>query len=96
MIYSSLIGGMYGPDTQTIHCRAIRVMLQGYYPGTIEKRMVNGYRKISFFNREIEVPNVPLGEQVEFHLITVIQRDVFRGANMVGKPNDALCCLSIE
>jgi hypothetical protein len=34
-----------------------------------EKRMVNGYRRISFFNREIIVPNVPLREEVELHLI---------------------------
>jgi hypothetical protein len=33
-----------------------------------EKRMVNGYRKISLFNHEIEVPNVPLREEVEVHL----------------------------
>jgi hypothetical protein len=37
--------------------------------------MVNGYRKISFFNHEIEVPNVPLREEVEVHLIPDIQRD---------------------
>jgi hypothetical protein len=40
-----------------------------------EKRMVNGYRKISFFNHEIEVPNVPLREEIEVHLIPDIQRD---------------------
>ena len=34
-----------------------------------EKRMVNGYRKISFFNHEIVVPNVPLREEVDIHLI---------------------------
>jgi len=34
-----------------------------------EKRMVNGYRRISFFNREIIVPKVPLREEVELHLI---------------------------
>jgi len=33
-----------------------------------EKRMVNGYRRISLFNHEIEVPNVPLREEVEIHL----------------------------
>jgi hypothetical protein len=41
-----------------------------------EKRMVNGYRKISFFNHEIEVPNVPLREEVEVHLVPDMQRDV--------------------
>lgn len=34
-----------------------------------ETRMVNGYRRISLFNHEIEVPKVPLREQVEVHLI---------------------------
>jgi hypothetical protein len=30
--------------------------------------MVNGYRRISLFNHEIEVPKVPLREEVEVHL----------------------------
>ena len=34
-----------------------------------EKRMVNGYRRISLFTHEIVVPNVPLREEVEVHLI---------------------------
>ena len=34
-----------------------------------EKRMVNGYRRISLFNHEIEVPKVPLREEVEVHLV---------------------------
>ena len=34
-----------------------------------ETRMVNGYRRISLFNHVIEVPNVPLHEEVEVHLI---------------------------
>ncbi len=33
-----------------------------------ETRMVNGYRRVSLFNHEIEVPNVPLREEVEIHL----------------------------
>lgn len=33
-----------------------------------ETRMVNGYRRVSLFNHEIEVPNVPLREEVEMHL----------------------------
>lgn len=41
-----------------------------------EKRMVNGYRRISLFNHEIEVPKVPLREQVEVHLVP----DMARGA----------------
>jgi hypothetical protein len=34
-----------------------------------ETRMVNGYRRISLFNHSIEVPNVPLYEPVDIHLI---------------------------
>jgi hypothetical protein len=40
-----------------------------------ETRRVNGYRKISLFNHEIVVPNVPLREEVEVHLVPDIQRD---------------------
>ena len=39
-----------------------------------EKRMVNGYRRISLFNHEIEVPGVPLREEVEVHLIPDLER----------------------
>ena len=41
-----------------------------------EKRMVNGYRKISLSNHDIPVPHVPLRDEVEVHLIP----DVARGA----------------
>lgn len=41
-----------------------------------EKRTINGYRKISLFNQEIVVPNVPLREEVEVHLIP----NVIKGA----------------
>jgi hypothetical protein len=34
-----------------------------------EQRMVNGYRRISLFNHLIEVPNVPLHEHVDVHLV---------------------------
>jgi hypothetical protein len=34
-----------------------------------EKRMVNGYRRISLFKHVIEVPNVPLREDVDAHLV---------------------------
>ncbi|MBT9165156.1 MAG: hypothetical protein DDT22_01215 [candidate division WS2 bacterium] len=37
--------------------------------------MVNGYRRISLFNREILVPNVPLREGVEVHLIPDTKRE---------------------
>ena len=31
--------------------------------------MVNGYRRVSLFNHEIVVPNVPLREEVDLHFI---------------------------
>jgi len=34
-----------------------------------ETRMVNSYRRISLFNHKIEVPNVPLREYVDIHLV---------------------------
>ena len=40
-----------------------------------EKRMVNGYRRISLFNHEITVPHVPLREVVEVHLVPDIERE---------------------
>ena len=39
-----------------------------------EKRMVNGYRKISFLNHDIPVPHVSLREEVELHLIPDTQK----------------------
>jgi len=41
-----------------------------------EKRMVNGYRRISLFNHEIVVPNVPLREEVEVHLVPDARREI--------------------
>ena len=40
-----------------------------------ERRMVDGYHKISLFNHEIRVPHVPFREWVEVHLIPDIQRE---------------------
>jgi hypothetical protein len=37
-------------------------------------RRVNGYRKIAFINQEIEVPHVPLREQVDLHIIPDLER----------------------
>jgi hypothetical protein len=34
-----------------------------------EHRMVNAYRRISLFGREIEVPRAPVHEELELHLI---------------------------
>lgn len=43
-----------------------------------ETRVVakRGYRRISLFNHEIEVPNVPLREEVEVHLIPNVAKQV--------------------
>ena len=43
-----------------------------------EKRVVNGYRRISLFNREIAVPNVPLREEVEVHLVPDTGREALQ------------------
>ena len=37
--------------------------------------MVNRYRKISLFNHEIVVSNVPLREEVEVHLLPDTRRE---------------------
>jgi hypothetical protein len=41
-----------------------------------ETRRVNGYRRISLFKHDIEVPNVPLYEEVDIHLIPDVSRQV--------------------
>ncbi len=41
-----------------------------------EKRMVNGYRRISLFNHSIEVPNVPLHEDLDVHLAPDTTREL--------------------
>lgn len=40
-----------------------------------ETRMVNGYRRITLLNHVIEVPKVPLREEVEIHLIPDLPRE---------------------
>ena len=57
---------------------------------------MNSYRKISLSNNEIVVPNVPLREEVEVHLIPDVEKGCIRGANMVGKPNGAAGYLPAE
>jgi len=39
-----------------------------------EMRTLNGYRRISLFNHDIDVPNVPVREDVELHLIPDVAR----------------------
>ena len=34
-----------------------------------ENRTIDGYRKISLFGHQIEVPDVPLREEVEIHMV---------------------------
>lgn len=40
--------------------------------------MVNGYRRVSLFNQEIEVPNVPLREEVELHLLPDVTKNMLQ------------------
>ena len=40
------------------------------------QRMVNGYRRISLFKHEIEVPKVPLREYVDVHMVPDTAKDV--------------------
>lgn len=39
-----------------------------------DTRIVDGYRRISMFNKSIEVPKVPLREDVEIHLVPDLDR----------------------
>jgi hypothetical protein len=41
-----------------------------------DTRMLNGYRRISLFNQEIEVPHVPLREDVELHMVPNLERQI--------------------
>jgi len=41
-----------------------------------DTRIVDGYRKISMFNKSIEVPKVPLREDVEIHLVPDLGRQI--------------------
>ena len=41
-----------------------------------EKRLVNAYNRISLLNREIQVPNVPLREQVEAHRVPNLNKQL--------------------
>lgn len=41
-----------------------------------DTRIVDGYRKISMFNKSIEVPKVPLHEDVEVHLVPDLGRQI--------------------
>ena len=42
-----------------------------------ETRVVNGYRRISLFKHDIEVPNVPLREAVDVHIVPDTARESF-------------------
>jgi hypothetical protein len=41
-----------------------------------DSRIVNGYRRISIFNQDFEVPNVPLREDVELHMIPNLGKQI--------------------
>ncbi|MGB4298986.1 MAG: hypothetical protein WBK32_05130, partial [Candidatus Saccharicenans sp.] len=39
-----------------------------------EKRTVNAYRRIEFYNHQIPLPRVPIGQKVDIHLIPDLKR----------------------
>jgi len=41
-----------------------------------ERRIVNAYRRISLFSHEIQVPNVPLRENVDIHMVPDPQKNI--------------------
>ena len=41
-----------------------------------ERRTVNAYRRISLFSHEIQVPNVPLREDVDIHMVPYPQKNI--------------------
>ena len=41
-----------------------------------DSRIVNGYRRISIFNQDFEVPHVPLREDVELHMIPNLRKQI--------------------
>jgi len=41
-----------------------------------ERRMVNAYRRISLFGHEIQVPNVPLREEVDIHMVPDLDKNI--------------------
>jgi len=43
-----------------------------------ETRMVNSYRRVSLFNHDIQVPNVPIHEYVEIHLVPDTEKQTMR------------------
>jgi hypothetical protein len=43
-----------------------------------ETRFVDGYRRISLFSHKIRVPNVPLREQVQIHLVPDTKKQIMR------------------
>jgi hypothetical protein len=57
-----------------------------------ERRTLNGYRRISLFNHQIEVPHVPVREDVELHLIPDLTRQAFEVR--IWFDNKMVCSLS--
>ncbi|OGO16985.1 MAG: hypothetical protein A2Z14_02075 [Chloroflexi bacterium RBG_16_48_8] len=43
-----------------------------------EQQIVNGYRRISLFNHEIEVPKVNLREEVDIHMVPDIEKQAMQ------------------
>ncbi|OGO14926.1 MAG: hypothetical protein A2Z14_16925 [Chloroflexi bacterium RBG_16_48_8] len=41
-----------------------------------EKRMINAYRRISLFGHDIQVPNTPLREYVDIHMVPNLEKNI--------------------
>jgi len=46
-----------------------RTSQAGVRDGRRERRMLNAYRRISLFGQDIQVPHVPLREEVDIHMV---------------------------
>lgn len=41
-----------------------------------EKRMINSYRRISLFGHDIQVPNAPLRQYVDIHMVPDLEKNI--------------------
>lgn len=42
------------------------------------ERMINAYRRVSLFGHEIQVPNAPLWEYVDIHMVPDLQKNIMK------------------
>jgi hypothetical protein len=60
-----------------------------------EKRIVDGYRRISLFNHVIEVRNVPLREGVDVHRVPDVRKADHAHPYLVESQDGSLCLSAI-